>query len=259
MNAIRQVTIDNCVITGSNRGIAFMDFDGGTVSDVVLSNLSIECVRHDWFWWGDGDPLHFNVKRRSEISKNIKPESEPRAGKIRRVLISQVSARGQGSSTCSGHPESWLEDVTIDHLNLHLSSNPNAPYETAAHGLKFQRVNNLKLRDIEVTWDPPISPKATSALVLEEINGLEIDSFRGREGHPQTNTAAIFMSGTRDAIIRNSQVQSGAERFLYLAGSGCEKIVLFGNDVRGAATFWSSESPLPSGAVREFSNILRSE
>jgi polygalacturonase len=50
MNAIRNVTINNCVITGSNRGIAFMDFDGGVVSDVVLSDLTIETVRHAWFW-----------------------------------------------------------------------------------------------------------------------------------------------------------------------------------------------------------------
>ena len=31
MNAVRRVTIDNCVITDSNRGLAFMDFDGGEV------------------------------------------------------------------------------------------------------------------------------------------------------------------------------------------------------------------------------------
>ena len=67
MNCIRHVTVDNTVITDSNRGIAFMVFDGGYVSDVVLSNLTIECRRHDWFWWGDGDPIHFNIKRRSEV------------------------------------------------------------------------------------------------------------------------------------------------------------------------------------------------
>ena len=66
-NAIRRVNIDNVVITNSNRGIAFMVFDGGIVEDVVISNLTIETRRFDWFWWGDGDPLHFNIKRRSEV------------------------------------------------------------------------------------------------------------------------------------------------------------------------------------------------
>jgi hypothetical protein len=50
------MTIDNCVITDCNRGIAFMSFDGGSVENVVLANLTIECRRFDWFWWGDGDP-----------------------------------------------------------------------------------------------------------------------------------------------------------------------------------------------------------
>lgn len=93
MNCIRRVTVDNTVITDSNRGIAFMVFDGGYVSDVVLSNLTIECRRSAWFWWGDGDPIHFNVKRRSEVD-GVKRENEPPAGSIRNVLIRNVVARG---------------------------------------------------------------------------------------------------------------------------------------------------------------------
>jgi len=37
MVAIRKVNVDNCIITSSNRGIAFMVFNKGYVSDVVLS------------------------------------------------------------------------------------------------------------------------------------------------------------------------------------------------------------------------------
>ena len=55
------------LITGSNRGIAVMLFDGGVVENVVLSNLVIETKRFDWFWWGDGDPIHFNLVQRHEI------------------------------------------------------------------------------------------------------------------------------------------------------------------------------------------------
>ena len=79
MNCIRHVTVDNTVITDSNRGIAFMVFDGGYVSDVVLSNMTIECRRHDWFWWGNGDPIHFDIKRRSEVD-GTPHANEPPAG-----------------------------------------------------------------------------------------------------------------------------------------------------------------------------------
>ncbi len=50
-------SIDNCVITDSNRGIAFMVFDGGVLENIVMTNLTIECRPFDWFWWGDGDPI----------------------------------------------------------------------------------------------------------------------------------------------------------------------------------------------------------
>jgi Glycosyl hydrolases family 28 len=255
MNAIRNVTIDNCAITGSNRGIAFMDFDGGTVSDVVLSNLTIECTRRDWFWWGDGDPLHFNVKRRSEIHKNIQPGSEPPAGKIRRVLISNVIARGMGSSLCNGHPDNWLEDITIDNFKLYLSSDPKAPYDKAVHALKFQQVKNLKLSNVEIHWDKPASAKWESALVLEDIQGLILDGFSGRQAQLGMTAPVIVLNNVENAVVRNSSAQAGSQRFLEIRGKNSKDIVLFGNDVREAKEFCSVDKELAKGAVRELSNI----
>ena len=117
MNCIRRVTVDNTVITDSNRGIAFMVFDRGYVSDVVLSNMTIDCRRHDWFWWGDGDPIHFDIKRRSEVDGTPQP-NEPPAGSIRNVTIRNVIAHGQGTSMIHGHPDSWLDGVSLDNIKL---------------------------------------------------------------------------------------------------------------------------------------------
>jgi hypothetical protein len=59
-----------------------MVFDGGVVEDVAIANVTIETRRFDWFWWGDGDPIHFNIKRRSEVD-GARREKEPPAGIIR--------------------------------------------------------------------------------------------------------------------------------------------------------------------------------
>ena len=67
-------------------------------------------------------------------------------------------ARGQGSSVCMGHPDSWLEDITIDNLNLYLSLDPSQPYDRASNALKFQYVKNLKLHNVEIHWGEPASP-----------------------------------------------------------------------------------------------------
>lgn len=258
MNAIRRVTIDNCAITGSNRGIAFMDFDGGVVSDVVLSNLIIECVRHDWFWWGDGDPIHFNVKRRSQITKSIRPETEPPPGKIRRVLISHVLARGQGSSVCAGHPDNWLEDITIDHLRLDLSTDPKAPYQNAADALKFQYVKNLKLRHLEVRWSEPIESHWTHALTLEDVKGLDLDGFCGRSANPASTPAAIVLSRIENGLVRNCRAEPGTRSLLRIE-AGCRDLAAMGNDLRNADRLWTADEPVPAGTIREQGNLLRTE
>ena len=101
--AVRHVAISNVIITNSNRGLAFMVFDGGVVEDVVIDNVVIDCRRFDWFWWGEGDPIHFNIKRRSEIDGRTY-ENEPKAGVIRNVTISNVIAHGQGTRPLTAIP-----------------------------------------------------------------------------------------------------------------------------------------------------------
>ncbi|HYK92170.1 MAG TPA: glycosyl hydrolase family 28 protein [Acidobacteriota bacterium] len=208
MNCVRNVTIDNCVITNSNRGIAFMDFDGGYVSDVVLSNLTIDCRRYDWFWWGDGDPFHFNVKKRSEVHAKWDASDDRPAGKIRNVLIRNVFARGQGSSIINGHPDSWLENITFDTIRLAVSHDPAAPYDKAVHALQFDMVNNLKLRDVEVVWDKPAFDQWESAAYFDRVKGLVLDGFKGRAAKAGP---AVILDRVEDAEIRNchASIKSG--------------------------------------------------
>ena len=62
--------------------------------------------------------MHFNAKRRSDIDARLASADKPRPGAIRNVLIRNVIARDQGSSLIEGHPESPLENITIDGLRL---------------------------------------------------------------------------------------------------------------------------------------------
>jgi hypothetical protein len=200
MNCIRRVAVDNCIITDSNRGIAFMDFDGGTVSDVVISNVTIECRRHDWFWWGDGDPFHFNVKKRSEVHAKWDPKDDRPAGSIKNVRIRNVFARGQGSSLINGHPDSWLENVTLDTVRLAISHNPAAPYDKAVHALSFDMVRNLKLRDVEVVWEGPVYEQWRSAAAFDRIDGLVLERFTGRAAK---SGPAVLLNRVKDASVRD--------------------------------------------------------
>jgi hypothetical protein len=242
MNSIRNVTVDNCVISDSNRGIAFMVFDGGYVSDVVLSNLIIACHRFDWFWWGDGDPIHFNIKRRSEVTGQPSQPGEPPAGSIRNVLIRNVIARGKGSCLINGHPESWLEGISLENLKLFLSADLEAPYDKTVHAMKFRWARGLKLKDVEVIWDKPGSEKWESALDFEDVQGLEIEGFAGRQAQPGTATAAVALSRVEDAVVRDSKARPGTGLFLLIKGESSRAIHLLGNDFRQARIPYQLES-----------------
>ncbi|MGE5360030.1 MAG: glycosyl hydrolase family 28 protein, partial [Bacteroidales bacterium] len=249
MNAVRNVTITNCVIAGANRGIAFMNFDGGVVSDVVISNVVIDTVRHAYFWWGDGDPLHFNIKRRSEVHKSVKPGTDAPAGVIRRVLISNVIARGQGSSVINGHPDSWLEDITLDNVRLYLTSDPKAPYDKAVHALDISRVRNLTLRAVEVNWGQPSSATWQSALNVQEAANVTIDGFGGRQAG-KAASAAIVLARVQGANVQNCRAPDGTGTFLRVSGRDTRDVSIGENDFSRAREAVAVTGEVAKDAVR---------
>jgi len=172
------------------------------VSDVVISNLTIETRRHDWFWWGDGDPFHFNIKTRTEVHAKFDPKDDHPAGSIRNVRIRNIFARGQGSSVINGHPDNWLDNISFETIRLAVSHDPAALYDKAVHALKFDMVKNLKLRDIEVVWEKPAHDKWESAAYFDRIKGLVVDGFTGQAAN---SGPAIVLDRVEDAQIRNTR------------------------------------------------------
>jgi Glycosyl hydrolases family 28 len=259
MNAIRRVTIDNCVITDSNRGLAFMNFDGGEVTDVIISNLTIDCRRHEWFWWGDGEPFHFNIRKRSEVHKNWKKADDRPAGVIRNVLIRDIIARGRGASVCNGHPESWLEGITMDNVKLFIAHDPAAPYDKAVDALTFRQVKNLKLRNLEVIWEGPAYDRWRSALLLEDVSGLEVQGFSGGPAAASRGSAAVILNQVEDALIRQSRASGGTKVFLDVRGDRSRGIAVWGNDVRNAEVPLRTASEVPPGGVTIRDNLGKTD
>ncbi len=227
-NAIRRVTIDNVVITDSNRGIAFMVFDGGIVEDVVLSNLSIHTRRFDWFWWGDGDPIHFNVMRRSELDRKTH-EHEPPAGKIRNVSFSNVIAHGVGTSTINGHPDSWLENIHMDNVQLFVSRDPAGPYEDTRTAIALRHARNFSMRDVEIHWEPPHSTTWRSGLTVEDVEDLRCDSLRVQTP-PDSTAPVVELKNAEKVTLRSSHAET-----IHLAGSRTDQIRLVQTDSKISA------------------------
>jgi len=257
MNCVRNVTISNCVITGSNRGLAFMTFDGGYVSDVIISGLTIECTRHDWFWWGDGEPFHFNIRKRSEVHKNRKKEEDRPAGVIRNVIIRDIIAHGAGMSVINGHPDSPLDGITFENVKLTMAHDPGAPYDKAEYALKFNLAKNLKLKNFEVIWETPAFDQWRSALYFEDIRGLEVENFSGRQAKPDGLAPAVVLNRVNGAMIRNCAAPAGTSEFLRVTGQGTTNIRLFGNDLREAKIPYGLGPGIAPDAVIFLNNLVK--
>lgn len=211
-----------------------MVFDGGVVEDVVISNLIIETKRHDWFWWGDGEPLHFNIKKRSEVHRDWKGKDQS-VGKIRRVKIQNVIARGMGSSIITGHPESWLEDITIDNLRLTISHDPKSTYDKAINALELRLARNFKLRSVDIIWEKPESEKWRSAVYVDNARNLEIDNLCARQAKPNDlSSAALVLNNVERVLIRNCQALPATSLFLFIKGERSKDIYVSGNELSQA-------------------------
>ena len=252
IGGIKHVTIDNCVIIGSNRGIGFMDYYGGEVSDIILSNLNINCIRYDWFWWGDGDPLYFDVRKRSEVTKGLDPKLDTKAGKIKRVLITNVIANGKGSSMCIGNAESWMEDITLNNFKLYISHDTTSDYDKAVYALKFQYVKNLTLKDVDIYWGTPAAPKWTSALALEDIDGVTLDDVTARQAKIEGSSPAIDFSKVHNVVVKNCSPQAGTGTFLSFSGYENTNATIYNND------FTNCKEPISINAFVH-GNLIKSE
>lgn len=256
---IRHIAFDNCIIKNTNRGFVFTITTGGYISDVVISNLTMDLHRFDWFWAGDGQPFYFRITRVSEWNQEAPKPGEAPPGSIRNVLIQNVSARAQGSSLIAGHPESWLDGVSIRNLKLFLSTDPSAPYDTSVHALKFQWAKNLNLENIEVNWEKPELKAWKSALDFEDVKGLELDGFAGRPAWPEGDAPAVAFNNVSDAVIRDSRATPGTNAFLKVKGAASQGIYLSGNDLRHAKVPFELDGGVARGAVTAAINFLPPE
>ncbi len=248
-NAIRNITIENCVITNSNRGIAFMVFDGGVVENITIRNVTIQCQRFDWFWWGDGDPLHFNLIQRSELHLNWDKSTEPPVGIIRNVLLSNIIAHGPGPSRLHGSLKSPLENITFDNVRLTIDGDPASPWQKDPTALIIENARNVSLKDFEIAWNAPTQPHWQSALVIENVDGLTLESVSAGPAPTGSGAPAIVLKNVSSALVSNGKATAGTAAYLHLEGASTRDIMLRGNDLRHASAGITRAADVPADAI----------
>jgi hypothetical protein len=179
---IRHVLFSNIVVRDSNKVFGINVQDGATVSDVRFVNVTFETNRRHWNWWGSAEVMKFVLKRRT---------SDSPLGRIRNVTIDGAQGTARGTSLVAGHAERPLENITVANLHVKMLAE-NRPDKRSTHGFVFERIDGLTLRGVELNWDrDQPEPAWSSALILRDVDNLELRNFRGQAARPDGEIPAI--------------------------------------------------------------------
>jgi hypothetical protein len=223
--AVRHVVISNVNITNSNRGLAFMVFQGGIVEDVVISGLTINTRRFDWFWWGDGDPIYFSIRRPSDLDGKPHP-NEPKAGIIRNVTISNLIAHGEGTSVIQGRSDSWLEGIRFNNVRLFVSHGADAPYENTSAAMTMKYARDVEMKGFEIHWEQPHASTWQTAFAADQVSDLRLGDV-AFDPAPGSSKPVLNLNDTDGVTIRDSQIAS-----IHVAGSKSREVKLIGTDTK---------------------------
>jgi hypothetical protein len=171
---IRQVTFSNCSIFQSHRAVAIYTIEGGTMEDIVVSNIVFDSNVPVILPL----PIHLDCRRCRDDSK---------LGKIRNVSISNFIARTQGRILMTAEDGAMLENITLRDIQLIYPyiespgplaadarsgqfSNRSPEARVADAAIVAQNVRNLSLDGLHITW-PGDSVPDTWQIPIKRENG----------------------------------------------------------------------------------------
>lgn len=244
---IRHVLFSNCVIRNANKGFGINVQDGGTVSDVMFANITMDLRRRDWFWWGDAEAFYFVLKKRL-------PDSP--IGAIRNISIDNVIAHAQGTSRIITEAGKPLENISINNFQLFMEPE-SVPDKRVSNAITMEGVNGLKLNDIAIHWDDT-APEAQwkSAFSLKHVDSFEMQDVSVRQGILGSNSPAIVLDDTSNGIIRDNQALPGTDTLFEINGADTKHLLLINNLADNAASFVAVDKSVNPAEVRTENTVM---
>ena len=110
----RNILVENCVISRSNRGISLQLRDPGSIENVAFHNIAIDTrlFRREMFW-GAAEPIAITVLRR-------KPHTQ--VGTVRNIRFSNIFCAGENGLLLYGENPDAISGISFDNVQLRLRS-----------------------------------------------------------------------------------------------------------------------------------------
>jgi polygalacturonase len=160
IGTIRQVTMSNCVIYESSRGISLYCLAGGTFEDVSFTNIVMDC--HNTMPLVC--PIHLH------LSRHPSEKSDRGIGTLRNVRISDVLCRSDARILLTAQDGGMLENIFLRGIHMEYPDVENrfeqardaegagqfSPFSPDARGANAvvvaKNIRNLQVSDVTTDW-----------------------------------------------------------------------------------------------------------
>ncbi len=133
MDSIARVQIDNCIIRDSNRGIGIQNRDEGTVTDVVFSNIMLDCRLWSDVWWGKAEPIYVtsypraNGNHKDANWRFPKGETVGRCGEVSRIFFNNIVATSENGCFVGGDTPDKVNHIYFENVKLFTKKQTDYP------------------------------------------------------------------------------------------------------------------------------------
>lgn len=122
----RNILVENCVISRSNRGISLQLRDKGSIENAAFHNIAIDTrlFRREMFW-GQAEPIAITVLPR---------KTDTQVGTVRNIRFSNIFCTGENGILLYGENPGSISQISFDRVQLDLRSVTN--HEKGFHDLR---------------------------------------------------------------------------------------------------------------------------
>ncbi|MCQ2223598.1 MAG: glycoside hydrolase family 28 protein [Bacteroidaceae bacterium] len=124
MDSISHVVISDCVIKASNRGLGIQNRDEGTVTDVIFSNIIMDCHYFSDVWWGKSEPVYVTSYPRAIGNHKDagwrfpKGATEGKCGEVSRIYFNNITCVGENGCFVGGDVPGKVHDIHFSNIDL---------------------------------------------------------------------------------------------------------------------------------------------
>ena len=213
----RRITFNNCAIKNTNRALGIIIRDGATASDILFSDMVIECNRKHFNWWGNADPFWLVVKKRNPNSK---------IGHIANVRFENIMARVQGTGKIEGYPGYPIQNISLVNVDIRMEHEDKKDKRTVSI-MELHDVVDISLENIHVSWNEKQTQESWKyAFNIYDIENLRLDKLNGSSA-PLQNDAFIRLTNIKNGIVERC-VQHDDDPFVQVMGDS-KNLVLRNN------------------------------